>query len=215
MSNVSIFKFENTADIRVVEIEGNPWFVAMDVSSALSFTYDNLKYHAKQTLGSAEKRVVKLPGFRGNGGMVVSESGLYKLIMRSDKPEARRFQDWVTRDVLPAIRKDGAYIMGEEKVATGEMDEDAFVLKAIEILQRKIDRLKEEKAKLTVENQELTHERDGLSSVVCTNYHTLAHFARKLPEVNSMQVQKGLKVMHRSSGRAKGSSTQKFPLSST
>ncbi|MDL5601769.1 hypothetical protein QS468_54290 [Bacillus subtilis] len=95
------------------------------------------------------------------------------------------------------------------------MDEDAFVLKAIEILQRKIDRLKEEKAKLTVENQELTHERDGLSSVVCTNYHTLAHFARKLPEVNSMQVQKGLKVMHRSSGRAKGSSTQKFPLSST
>ncbi|MGN2623844.1 BRO-N domain-containing protein [Stutzerimonas balearica] len=159
MNNVSIYKFENTADIRVVEIEGNPWFVAMDVSSALSFTYDNLKYHAKQTLGSAEKRVVKLPGFRGNGGMVVSESGLYKLIMRSDKPEARRFQDWVTRDVLPAIRKDGAYIMGEEKVATGEMDEDAFVLKAIEILQRKIDRL-------SSENKQLTTERDGLSSVV-------------------------------------------------
>jgi len=159
MSNVSIYKFENKAEIRVVEIEGNPWFVAMDVSSALGFTYDNLKYHAKQTLGSAEKRVVKLPGFRGNGGMVVSESGLYKLIMRSDKPEARRFQDWVTRDVLPAIRKDGAYIMGEEKVATGEMDEDAFVLKAIEILQRKIDRL-------SSENKQLTTERDGLSSVV-------------------------------------------------
>ena len=44
--------------------------------------------------------------------------------MRSDKPEARAFQDWVTRDVLPAIRKDGAYVMGEEKVKTGEMDED-------------------------------------------------------------------------------------------
>lgn len=51
--------------------------------------------------------------------------------MRSDKPQARLFQDWVTRDVLPAIRKDGAYIMGEEKVASGEMDEDEFVLKAI------------------------------------------------------------------------------------
>lgn len=46
----------------------------------------------------------------------VSESGLYKLIMRSDKPAARAFQDWVTRDVLPAIRKDGMYVMGEEKV---------------------------------------------------------------------------------------------------
>ncbi|WP_312380999.1 BRO-N domain-containing protein [Stutzerimonas balearica] len=156
MSNVSIYKFENKAEIRVVEIEGNPWFVAMDVSSALGFTYDNLKYHAKQTLGSAEKRVVKLPGFRGNGGMVVSESGLYKLIMRSDKPEARRFQDWVTRDVLPAIRKDGAYIMGEEKVATGEMDEDAFVLKAIEILQRKIDRLKAENDAMSQELNILT-----------------------------------------------------------
>lgn len=45
--------------------------------------------------------------------MLISESGLYKLIMRSDKPQARDFQDWVTRVVLPAIRKDGAYIMGE------------------------------------------------------------------------------------------------------
>lgn len=91
--------------------------------------------------------------------MVVSESGLYKLTMRSDKPGARRFQDWVTRDVLPAIRKDGAYILGEEKVATGELDEEAFVLKAIEIFQRKIDRL-------SSENKQLTSERDGLSSVV-------------------------------------------------
>lgn len=52
---------------------------------------------------------------------LISESGLYKLIMRSDKPAAREFQDWVTHVVLPAIRKDGAYIMGEEKVATGEL----------------------------------------------------------------------------------------------
>ena len=58
--------------------------------------------------------------------MIVSESGLYKLIMRSDKPIARYFQDWVTREVLPAVRKDGAYIMGEEKVRTGEMSEGAI-----------------------------------------------------------------------------------------
>lgn len=48
---------------------------------------------------------------------LISESGLYKLILRSDKPQARLFQNWVTRDVLPAIRKDGAYVMGEEKEA--------------------------------------------------------------------------------------------------
>lgn len=213
MSNVSIYKFEDTAEIRVVEIEGNPWFVAKDALAGMGYPQTS---HANILKKLADDEVILKQIQKGVRSVsLISESGLYKLVMRSDKPEAQRFQDWVTRDVLPAIRKDGAYIMGEEKVATGEMDEDAFVLKAIEILQRKIDRLKEEKAKLTVENQELTHERDGLSSVVCTNYHTLAHFARKLPEVNSMQVQEGLKVMHRSSGRAKGSSTQKFPLSST
>jgi len=47
--------------------------------------------------------------------LVLNESGLYKLIMRSDKPEARRFQDWVTRDVLPAIRKDGASSFLEDR----------------------------------------------------------------------------------------------------
>lgn len=50
---------------------------------------------------------------------IISESGLYKLVMRSDKPQAKPFQDWVTKVVLPAIRKDGAYVMGEEKVSRG------------------------------------------------------------------------------------------------
>lgn len=47
---------------------------------------------------------------------LLSESGLYKFVMRSDKEQARPFQDWVTREVLPAIRKDGRYIRSEEKV---------------------------------------------------------------------------------------------------
>lgn len=63
---------------------------------------------------------------RGNPRItLISESGLYKLIMRSDKPEAKEFQDWVTKTVLPANRKDGVDIMGGEKVATGKMSEDS------------------------------------------------------------------------------------------
>lgn len=58
---------------------------------------------------------VRMAGTGMQNARCIAESGLYKLIMRSDKPEARQFQDWVTRDVLPAIRKDGAYVMGEEK----------------------------------------------------------------------------------------------------
>ena len=56
--------------------------------------------------------------FQGSSGgwqsTIISESGLYKLIMRSDKPEAKGFQDWVTKVVLPAIRKDGGYVQGEQ-----------------------------------------------------------------------------------------------------
>lgn len=161
MNNVSIYKFENKAEIRVVEIGGNPWFVAADVCETLGLasSWNTFRHLSEDERMSLEKRAC--PNhvlFQGRTArlLVLNESGLYKLIMRSDKPEARRFQDWVTRDVLPAIRKDGAYIMGEEKVATGEMDEDAFVLKAIEILQRKIDRLKAENDAMSQELNVLT-----------------------------------------------------------
>ncbi|MBW3096495.1 hypothetical protein KY465_04310 [Pseudohoeflea sp. DP4N28-3] len=53
--------------------------------------------------------------FRNRGAHCVTESSLYKLVMRSDKPEAPAFQDWVTREVLPAVRKDCGYIKGEER----------------------------------------------------------------------------------------------------
>ncbi len=74
----------------------------------------------------AEQRVIergnRYPSvlFTGKAPKVrlVTESGLYKLVLRSDKPEAKEFQHWVTSVVLPAIRKDGAYIEGEEKVAS-------------------------------------------------------------------------------------------------
>lgn len=153
MSNVSIYKFENAADIRVVEIEGNPWFVAADICKALGYKNPSVMVQPLDERDKAKK-------FLGSGApaTVISEAGMYQILLRTQRanPIAVRFQDWVTRDVLPAIRKDGAYIMGEEKVATGEMDEDAFVLKAIEILQRKIDRLKAENDAMSQELNVLT-----------------------------------------------------------
>ncbi len=125
----------------MIDREGVPWFVAADVCKILGLTNTTVALHH---LAPAEKTKADL-GMRGQWPNLISESGLYKLVMRSDKPEARQFQDWVTRDVLPAIRKDGAYIMGEEKVASGEMDEDEFVLKAISILQRKVERITAER----------------------------------------------------------------------
>lgn len=82
-------------------------------------------------LAPDEKRLVRRKDypelFSGRSGStltLISESGLYKLALRSNKASAREFQDWVTREVLPAIRKDGMYVMGEEKLKTGEMSDD-------------------------------------------------------------------------------------------
>lgn len=174
--------------IRVVTINGEPWFMAADVCKALEIKNTT---DATKVIREGRKARFNL-GLRGSAPTCVNEAGLYDLILQSRKPEAREFKEWITGTVLPAIRKDGAYIMGEEKVATGELDEDAFIAKAMEIMQRKIERLKEEKAKLAVENQELTHERDGLSSVVGSKMHTLGRFARTLPQINSLAIKSDL-----------------------
>ena len=67
-----------------------------------------------------------------------SEGGLYKIIMRSDKTEALAFQDWVANTVLPAIRKEGGYVTGEEKVQT-EQDLMEMSLRTMDILRKKLD----------------------------------------------------------------------------
>lgn len=100
--------------LRVVRLgdEGQPWFVAKDICDPLGLqTQGATKY-----LEPDERAVITNPGLTANpNGKVtlVSESGLYALILKSRKPEAKKFRRWVTGTVLPALRKDGLYIAGE------------------------------------------------------------------------------------------------------
>lgn len=116
-------------ELRVIMHMAEPWFVLMDVCRALELAPNKGGYglHTRK-LGADEIAPVselgaKIPGTRGNAVKLVSESGLYKLIMRSDKPEARKFQDWVTREVLPAIRKTGGYLLNEEARDAAKADD--------------------------------------------------------------------------------------------
>ncbi len=87
--------------MRLVQIEGNPWFIAADVRKVLGIQQSGSNLNA---LDDSEKQTIRKSGstsFKGHGLSVISESGLYKLVMRSDKPEAKSFQDWVTKVVLP------------------------------------------------------------------------------------------------------------------
>ena len=112
-----IVKVYKNSPVRIVEKGGEPWFVAKDVCKALEITKVD---SAIRNLDADEKgaHTVSTPG--GNQEMgIVSEAGLYSLILRSRKPEAKAFKRWVTHEVLPSIRKTGAYLspgMSHEQV---------------------------------------------------------------------------------------------------
>ncbi len=97
--------------VRVVEIENEPWWVAKDVCDSLG-----LGNVTEGTRGLDEDELKRLktniinPEVGGRGTLVVSEAGLYSLILRSRKPEAKGFKRWITHEVLPQIRKTGAYL---------------------------------------------------------------------------------------------------------
>ena len=116
MLQFEIFNKENVGSVRVVfnEITGDPWFVAKDVCDCLGIK--NPSDAISNLLNDEKNTLVLTEGIRKRGNpnvTIVSESGLYTLIMRSRKKEAIDFQRWVTREVLPSIRKHGAYVMGQ------------------------------------------------------------------------------------------------------
>lgn len=107
MSNteISIFRREGV-DIRVVTIEGEPWFIAMDALAMLDVNRSSLAL-----LDDDERGVHTVDTLGGQQSLtVISESGLYSLILRSRKAEAKAFKKWITREVIPSIRKTGAYV---------------------------------------------------------------------------------------------------------
>lgn len=108
MNDMKIFENSEFGSVRVVDVNGEPWFVARDVCECLELgnprtsiallDEDEKGVHTMDTPGGAQEM------------SIVSEAGLYSLILRSRKPEAKAFKRWITHEVLPAIRKHGGYL---------------------------------------------------------------------------------------------------------
>ena len=111
-----VFQFKQQQDVRAILIDGEPWFVAADVCSALGIGNVSLAVNGRADresdgLDEDERGIATVNTPSGDQQMlVVSESGLYSLIFKSRKPEAKAFKKWVTAEVLPAIRKYGMYL---------------------------------------------------------------------------------------------------------
>lgn len=107
MSNLQIFKNESFGEVRVTEVNGEPYFCLADVCRALDLRQGDVRQRLDEGVVSTQ------PLSTAGGTQManfVNEDGLYDVILDSRKPEARRFRKWVTKEVLPSIRKHGTYM---------------------------------------------------------------------------------------------------------
>lgn len=114
MNDLAIFENPEFGHIRGLKIEGEPWFVGKDIAEALG--YADTAAALKKHVDDEDKKLFKaddLPTLKTSnyGAYLINESGLYSLMLKSKLPGAKKFKRWVTSEVLPSIRKTGAYSM--------------------------------------------------------------------------------------------------------
>lgn len=148
MSNLSVFNFNQNEVRTIVKDDGEIWFVAPDVATVLGYrnapdmvrNLDNDEISTTQIVRSSSG---------GNPNItIINESGLYSATIKSRKLEAKQFKKWVTSDVLPSIRKNGGYIVGQEND-----DPELILAKALQVANNVILRK-------TQELQQAQNERD-------------------------------------------------------
>lgn len=114
MSEIQIFNNPKFGEIRTIMIDNEPWFVSVDVSNALGYTktVNMTKLVDKEDRQNISSSILKEQGYKQAYTLgVINESGLYAAIFGSTLDNAKKFKHWVTSEVLPQIRKAGAYVM--------------------------------------------------------------------------------------------------------
>lgn len=126
MNDIKTWNYENS-EIRTIEKNGEPWWVLADVCKALEISNPS---KVAQRIDEDERSNFKL-GRQGEA-VVINESGLYAVILRSDKPQAKPFRKWVTSEVLPTIRRHGAY-MTEQTIEKALANPDFLIQLATQL----------------------------------------------------------------------------------
>ena len=162
--NLQIFRNEDFGEIRIIEKDGQPWFVASDICKVLDIQNAT---QALYRLDDDERSMFNI-GRQGEAN-IVNEYGLYNLILASRKPEAKKFKRWVTHEVLPSIRKNGGYIANQESLTPEQIVAQALIV-ANNIIQEKDRLLAEQKPKVeffdTVANSKTALPMDRVAKVL-------------------------------------------------
>lgn len=179
MQEIKVFENSEFGKVRVSVVNGEPMFCLSDICKIL-----NLQPGA--TKNRLDEKGVSLINTPTNGGMqnivYVNEKNLYKAIMRSDKPEAEAFQDWVCGDVLPSIRKHGAYMTPEtiEKTLTSP----DFIIKLATQLKDEQEKRKQAEAKIEADKPKVLFSE----AVSASNKSILVRELAKLITQNGYQI---------------------------
>ena len=174
MSNIQIFNYQNN-EVRTVEMGGEPWFVLKDVCNTLNI---NNQRDVQERLDPDEVGRINLPHPQNPEKTIemvcVNESGLYNVVLRSDKPEAKPFRKWVTSEVLPSIRKNGGYIAGQEQLTPEELMAKALLVanKTLADREARICELTAQNSQLTVEKQIMQPKAEYFDELVDRNLLT-------------------------------------------
>lgn len=174
-----VFSFKEQ-DVRVVEVDGEPWWVAKDVCDVLDI--QNVT-QAIERLDEDERSMFFI-GRQGEAN-IISESGLYTLILRSNKAEARPFRRWVTHEVLPSLRRNGFYAAGQES----RRDKSAVnaLLAVIDKQNERVMKLEERLRKLQIRLEEALLEKPTPLPLLCE--------VNPAPE-NSPKARQRMRVLH-------------------
>lgn len=126
MTKLQIFKNEDFNEVRTLQTNGKLWFVGKDIADNLG--YINGSRDVNRHVDSEDRITQVIPQYQ-NGTLVktktilINESGVYSLIFSSKLKKAREFKRWVTNEVLPSIRKNGGYILGQENASDKTIQE--------------------------------------------------------------------------------------------
>ena len=122
MNEITIFENPEFGSVRTITIDGEPWLVGKDV--ALILKYTNPQKALRDHVDDEDKTVNESFTVNGTMATLINESGFYSLVLSSKLPAAKRFKRWITSEVLPSIRKNGAYFAEEKLRESNALLED-------------------------------------------------------------------------------------------
>lgn len=175
MNNLQIFKSEKFGSIRTVEVNNEAYFVGKDVADILG--YSNPRKALADHVDAEDKTdgvTIRDSIGREQNPILINESGLYSLILRSQLPTAKEFKRWITHEVIPAIRKTGGYIGGTDTMSDDEIMAKALLIgkRTIEQQQLRIQDLEVTNSKLSVSNTIMRPKADYFDELVDRNLLT-------------------------------------------